>query len=61
MARRSADKIIQTVKEHAGTARSITYEELGAYFGGDLDIELVDDVYCGLSEAGIDVVTAGNA
>ena len=56
MAKRSAEKIIQSVRDHVGTTGSITYEELGGFFGGDLDIELVDDVYCGLTEAGIDVV-----
>ena len=56
MAKKSADKIIASVRDRIGGARSLTYEELGEYFGSDLDIELVDDVYCGLTEAGIEVV-----
>ncbi|MBM3306762.1 MAG: RNA polymerase sigma factor RpoD [Candidatus Eisenbacteria bacterium] len=56
MAKRSADKIIAAVREHVGGSGALTYEELGSYFGSDLDIELVDDVYCGLTAAGIEVV-----
>jgi RNA polymerase primary sigma factor len=56
MAKRSAQKIIESVREHVGTTGALTYEELGEYFGNDLDIELVDDVYCGLTDAGIEVV-----
>jgi RNA polymerase primary sigma factor len=56
MAKRSADKILGTIKQKIGDAGSLTYEELGSFLGDDLDIELVDDVYCGLSDMGIEVV-----
>ena len=56
MAKRSAQKILESVKKRAGESGSLTYEELGTFFGDDLDIELVDNVYCGLAEMGIEVV-----
>jgi RNA polymerase primary sigma factor len=56
MTKRSADKILDAVKKRFGEAGSLSYEELGAFFGDDLDIELVDDVYFGLSEMGVEVV-----
>ncbi len=56
MAKRSAEKIIESVREQVGVKGALTYEELGEHFGNDLDIELVDDVYCGLTAAGIEVV-----
>ncbi|MBN2564830.1 MAG: RNA polymerase sigma factor RpoD [Candidatus Eisenbacteria bacterium] len=56
MAKRSAGKILEAVKKRVGDTGSLTYEELGAFFGDDLDVELVDDVYYGLSEMGVEVV-----
>jgi RNA polymerase primary sigma factor len=56
MTKRSADKIIASIKKRHGKAKNLTYDELSAFFGDDLDVELVDDVYCGLSEAGVEVV-----
>ena len=56
MAKRSADKILGTIKQKIGKSGSLTYEELGSFLGDNLDIELVDDVYCGLSEMGVEVV-----
>ena len=56
MAKRSADKVLGTIKKKIGGSGSLTYEELGSFLGDDLDIELVDDIYCGLSEMGIEVV-----
>jgi RNA polymerase primary sigma factor len=56
MAKRSADKVLGTIKKKIGDAGSLTYEELGSFLGDDLDIELVDDIYCGLSDMGIEVV-----
>jgi RNA polymerase primary sigma factor len=56
MAKRSAEKILGSIKQRVGDSGSLTYEELGSFFGEDLDIELVDDVYCGLSEMGLEVV-----
>ncbi len=56
MAKRSANKILGSIKQKIGNSGSLTYEELGSFFGDDLDIELVDDIYCGLSELGVEVV-----
>jgi len=56
MAKRSADKVLGTIKKKVGDSSSLTYEELGSFLGDDLDIELVDDIYCGLSDMGIEVV-----
>ena len=56
MAKRSADKILGTIKRKIGGSGSLTYEELGSFLGEDLDIELVDDIYCGLSDMGVEVV-----
>ena len=56
MAKRSADKILGTIKQKIGKSGSLTYEELGSFLGDNLDIELVDDVYCGLSDMGVEVV-----
>jgi RNA polymerase primary sigma factor len=56
MAKRSAEKILEAVKKRVGESGSLTYEELGTFFGDDLDIELVDDVYCGLGDMGVEVV-----
>ncbi len=56
MAKRSADKVLGTIKKKIGDSGSLTYEELGSFLGDDLDIELVDDIYCGLSDMGIEVV-----
>ncbi len=56
MAKRSAEKIVEAIKRKAGKAGSLTYEELDAYFGDDIDIELVDDIYCELSSIGVEVV-----
>jgi RNA polymerase primary sigma factor len=56
MAKRSVEKILEAVKKRAGGTGSLTYEELGAFFGEDLDVELVDDVYYGLAEIGVEVV-----
>ena len=56
MAKRSATKIVQSIKRRFGESGSLTYDELGSFFGEDLDIELVDDVYRGLGDLGIEVV-----
>ena len=56
MTKRSADKIIASIKRRHGGAKNLTYDELSAFFGDELDVELVDDVYCGLSEVGVEVV-----
>jgi RNA polymerase primary sigma factor len=56
MTKRSADKIIASIQKRHGAAKTLTYDELSAFFGDDLDVELVDDVYCGLSEVGVEVV-----
>ncbi|MFH1502021.1 MAG: RNA polymerase sigma factor RpoD [Candidatus Eisenbacteria bacterium] len=56
MAKRSAAKIVETVKKRYGGVGSLTYEELSALFGEGLDVELVDDVYCGLADIGVEVV-----
>ena len=56
MAKRSAKKILGTIKKKIGGSGSLTYEELGSFLGDDLDVELVDDVYCGLSDMGVEVV-----
>jgi len=56
MAKRSADKVLGTIKKKIGGSGSLSYEELGSFLGDDLDIEFVDDIYCGLSDMGIEVV-----
>jgi RNA polymerase primary sigma factor len=56
MTKRSADKIIASIQKRHGAAKTLTYDELSAFFGDDLDVELVDDVYCGLSDVGVEVV-----
>jgi RNA polymerase primary sigma factor len=56
MAKRSAQKVLKAIKSKIGDSGSMTYEELGAFFGDDLDVEIVDDVYCGLADSGIEVV-----
>jgi RNA polymerase primary sigma factor len=56
MTKRSADKIIASIKKRHKGAKSLTYDELSSFFGDDLDVELVDDVYCALSDAGVEVV-----
>jgi RNA polymerase primary sigma factor len=56
MAKRSATKIVQGIKRRFGDSGNLTYEELGSFFGEDLDIEMIDDVYRGLGELGIEVV-----
>jgi len=56
MAKRSADKVVEAIRSKIGDSGALTYEELGSFFGSDLDIELVDDVYCGLADAGIEVL-----
>jgi RNA polymerase primary sigma factor len=56
MTKRSADKIIASIKKRHKGAKSLTYDELSAFFGDELDVELVDDVYCALSDAGVEVV-----
>jgi len=56
MAKRSADKIVQSIKRKLGESESLTYEELGSFFSDVLDIDLVDDVYCRLADSGIEVV-----
>ena len=56
MTKRSADKILGTIKKKVGESGTLTYEELGAYFGDDLDVEMVDKVYCGLADMGVEVV-----
>jgi RNA polymerase primary sigma factor len=56
MAKRSAEKVLGAIKKKIGESGTLTYEELGSFLGDDLDIELVDDVYCGLADVGIEVV-----
>jgi len=56
MAKRSAAAIVESIKERYGESGSLTYDELATFFGNDIDIERVDDVYCGLAELGIEVV-----
>jgi RNA polymerase primary sigma factor len=56
MTKRSAEKIVARIKDRVGEGHTLTYEELGSYFGDDIDTDLVDDVYCGLSEIGVEVV-----
>ncbi len=56
MAKRSATKVVEAIAKKHGDSGSLTYEEFAGFLGNDLDIELVDDVYCGLAERGIEVV-----
>jgi RNA polymerase primary sigma factor len=56
MAKRSADKIVAAIKRRVGETGTLTYEELDSFFGDEIDIELVDDIYCELSELGVEVV-----
>ncbi len=56
MAKRSAEKIAAAIVKSVGESKTLTYEELGSYFGTDIDIDAVDDVYCRLGDAGIEVV-----
>ncbi len=56
MAKRSAEKIVGAIKRRVGKGGSLTYEELDAFFGDDIDIEMVDDIYCELSQIGVEVV-----
>lgn len=56
MAKRSAEKIAAAIVKTVGESKTLTYEELGSYFGSDIDIDAVDDVYCRLGDAGIEVV-----
>ena len=56
MAKRSADQIVVAIRKRVGKSGSLTYEELDTFFGDDIDIELVDDIYCELSELGVEVV-----
>jgi RNA polymerase primary sigma factor len=56
MAKRSADQIVVAIRKKVGKSGSLTYEELDAFFGDDIDIELVDDIYCELSQLGVEVV-----
>jgi len=56
MAKRSATKVVESIAKKHGDSGSLTYEEFAGFLGKDLDIEIVDDVYCGLAERGIEVV-----
>jgi len=56
MAKRTAQKVLGAIRKKIGESGSLTYEELGSFLGDDLDVELVDDVYCGLADSGIEVV-----
>ncbi len=56
MAKRSADQIVVAIRKRVGKSGSLTYEELDSFFGDEIDIELVDDIYCELSELGVEVV-----
>ena len=56
MAKRSAAKIVENVRKKVGDSGSLTYDDLSGFFGEALDVEMVDDVYCGLAEHGIEVV-----
>jgi RNA polymerase primary sigma factor len=56
MAKRSATKVVDAIAKRFGDSGSLTYEELAGFLGTDLDIELVDDVYCELADKGIEVV-----
>ena len=56
MAKRSADKIVQSIKRRLGERNTLTYEELGGFLDDVLDIDLVDDVYCRLADNEIEVV-----
>ena len=56
MAKRSAEKIAAAIVKSVGKSKTLTYEELGSYFGSDINIDAVDDVYCRLGDAGIEVV-----
>jgi RNA polymerase primary sigma factor len=56
MAKRSAEKIAAAIKKDVGDSKCLTYEELGTYFGTDIIIDVVDDVYCRLGDVGIEVV-----
>jgi len=56
MAKRSAEKIAAAIVKAVGDSKTLTYEELGSYFGTDINIDAVDDVYCRLADAGIEVV-----
>lgn len=56
MAKRSAAKIVENIKKKYGKSASLTYDELGTFFGEALDVEIVDDVYCSLADLKIEVV-----
>ncbi|MBD3347665.1 MAG: RNA polymerase sigma factor RpoD [Candidatus Eisenbacteria bacterium] len=56
MAKRSAAKIVEKIKKQYGKSGALTYEDFSSYFGDSLDVEMVDDVYCGLAELEIEVV-----
>jgi RNA polymerase primary sigma factor len=56
MAKRSAAKVVEKITKRCGESGTLTYEDLSSYFGESLDVEMVDDVYCGLAELGIEVV-----
>ncbi len=56
MAKRSAEKIAAAIVKDAGDSKTLTYEEFSSYFGSDINIDVVDDVYCRLGDAGVEVV-----
>jgi RNA polymerase primary sigma factor len=56
MAKRSAVKIVEAIKKSVGASKALTYEDFSGFFGTDIDIDLVDDVYCRLGDISVEVV-----
>ena len=56
MAKRSAAKIVEAIKKSVGDSKVLTYGDLSGFFGTDIDIDVVDDVYCRLGDISIEVV-----
>ncbi len=56
MAKRSAAKIVEAIKKSVGNSKVLTYGDFSGFFGTDIDIDLVDDVYCRLGDVSIEVV-----
>jgi RNA polymerase primary sigma factor len=56
MAKRSAAKIVEAIKKSVGASKVLTYGDFSGFFGTDIDIDVVDDVYCRLGDLSIEVI-----
>jgi RNA polymerase primary sigma factor len=56
MAQKTLHEIVEELKVRAKDRGFVTYEEVDECLGSSLEVELLDDVYCQLSELSMDVV-----